>query len=147
MGPAGMMPPALDFEWTAGPDSHRVIIKVQAACNWVQTIEGVIDSAHTNFLHADLVRPTAGVSQTRLGDDGAFSRPSNDGRSKNPAAAGLLNMQMFVPLDDESTMHYFVKLSDAVIDERQAAMHVKRAGTRMGIEIDEGYRLKRARRL
>jgi phthalate 4,5-dioxygenase oxygenase subunit len=183
MGPPAEMPPPMDFEWTAGPDSHRVIIKVVAACNWVQTLEGVIDSAHTNFLHADLVRPTAGLNQTTLGDDGAFSRPSNDGRPRIevedtpygfkyaairrplndadaqkyvrithfiapiyasfPAAAGLVNMQMFVPLDDESTMHYFVKRSAEPIDERQAAIHVKRAGTRIGIEIDDEYRMKR----
>ena len=184
MGPAGTMPPPLDFEWTAGPDTHRVIIKVRAACNWLQTLEGVIDSAHSNFLHADLLVGTAGVSTTHLKDDGAFARPSNDGRPKIevedtpygfkyaairrpmvdadtkkyvrithfiapifaifPAAAGLVNMQMFVPLDDENTMHYFVKLSlGDPIDDRQREIHMKRAGTRMGLEIDEDYNMLR----
>jgi phthalate 4,5-dioxygenase oxygenase subunit len=184
MGPHASMPPPLDFEWTAGAATHRVIIKVRAACNWLQTLEGVIDSAHSNYLHADLLVGASDVTTTHLKDDGAFARPSNDGRPKIevedtpygfkyaavrrpmtdaetkkyvrithfvapiyamfPAASGLVNMQMFVPLDDENTMHYFVKVSlGDPIDERQIAIHEKRAGTRMGIEIDEEYRMTR----
>ena len=53
-------------------------------------------------------------------------------------------MQMFVPLDDENTMHYFVKRSlGDPIDDRQREIHMKRAGTRMGLEIDEEYNMLR----
>lgn len=42
-------PPALEF--TLVPDSHRYISKKWQACNWVQCLEGAIDTAHFSFLH------------------------------------------------------------------------------------------------
>ncbi|WP_028927280.1 Rieske 2Fe-2S domain-containing protein [Pseudonocardia acaciae] len=42
------------FEWTLLPASHYVVFKARVACNWVQGLEGVIDSAHLTHLHKDL---------------------------------------------------------------------------------------------
>ncbi|MGH7716973.1 MAG: Rieske 2Fe-2S domain-containing protein, partial [Vulcanimicrobiaceae bacterium] len=163
MGPPASMPRPLNFEWTAAPSTHRVIIKVRAACNWLQTLEGVIDSAHSNYLHTELLVGAADLNTTQLTNDGVLARPSNDGRPKIevedtpygfkyaairrpmvdtdtrkyvrithfvapiyamfPAPAGMVNMQMFVPLDDENSMHYFIKISlGDPIDARQIAM-------------------------
>ena len=51
-------PPALpDFEWCLVPeDQRRIQWKAVRECNWVQALEGDLDSSHTGFLHARLDR-------------------------------------------------------------------------------------------
>ena len=51
MGPSGKLPPAPNFDWTHVPDSHRVVSKTWEECNWLQALEGGIDTAHVSFLH------------------------------------------------------------------------------------------------
>ncbi|MGH7090204.1 MAG: Rieske 2Fe-2S domain-containing protein, partial [Stellaceae bacterium] len=83
MGPAGLEPPPIDFEFTKFPASHIVHVKARIECNWVQCLEGVIDSAHTNYLHGDTFKPAAGfLSSTYRGDSLLVDRPSNDGRPR-----------------------------------------------------------------
>jgi hypothetical protein len=36
------------------PEENSLVVRVLRQCNWVQTMEGDIDSSHVNFLHADL---------------------------------------------------------------------------------------------
>jgi phthalate 4,5-dioxygenase len=83
MGPAGAEPPPLDFEFAKFPASHIVHVKARLECNWVQCLEGVIDSAHTNYLHGDTFKPAAGfLSSTYRGDSLLVDRPTNDGRPR-----------------------------------------------------------------
>jgi len=51
-------PPALpDFEWCLVPeDQRRVQWKAVRECNWVQALEGDLDSSHIGFLHSRLDR-------------------------------------------------------------------------------------------
>ncbi|MFM1813638.1 MAG: hypothetical protein RLZ98_333 [Pseudomonadota bacterium] len=81
MGPKEAEPPPMDFEFTGMPSSRVLIMQAREECNWAQTMEGVIDSAHSNYLHATEIRPKEGVSKTVQGGekDGHFARPSNDG--------------------------------------------------------------------
>jgi phenylpropionate dioxygenase-like ring-hydroxylating dioxygenase large terminal subunit len=51
LGPKEHTPPAPDFDWTAVPDSHRGITKIKQECNYVQALEGGIDTSHSSFLH------------------------------------------------------------------------------------------------
>ncbi|HEY7168213.1 MAG TPA: Rieske 2Fe-2S domain-containing protein [Candidatus Binatia bacterium] len=51
MGPAEKMPVAPKFEWTQVADSHRHVSKMWEECNWLQALEGAIDTAHASFLH------------------------------------------------------------------------------------------------
>ena len=51
LGPAGKAPPPPAFEWTTVPDSHRGVTKLVQTCNWVQAVEGGIDTSHSSFLH------------------------------------------------------------------------------------------------
>ena len=51
MGPADKAPPPPAFEWTTVPDSHRGVTKLVQTCNWVQAVEGGIDTSHSSFLH------------------------------------------------------------------------------------------------
>ncbi len=82
MGPEGEKPPPADFEFTKYPDSHVVHTKVRIECNWVQCLEGVIDSAHSNYLHSDTFKPKASQSSDYRGDSLVVDRPSNDGQPR-----------------------------------------------------------------
>jgi phthalate 4,5-dioxygenase len=57
MGPPGREPQFPSFAWTNMPESHVSIIKVENHCNWVQALEGVLDSAHVSILHSTEVAP------------------------------------------------------------------------------------------
>ena len=83
MGPKGYEPPPVDFEFTKYPESHLVHTKVHIQCNWVQCLEGVIDSAHANYLHSDTFKPTADTNNSDYrGDSVIVDRPSGDGKPR-----------------------------------------------------------------
>lgn len=81
MGPRGNEPPPLDFEFSDLPASHVIVMRSREECNWAQCIEGVLDSAHSNYLHSDGIKPKGGISITEDTDlkVAQFTRPSNDG--------------------------------------------------------------------
>lgn len=54
MGPPDVVPQMPQMEWMLVPDSHRYLSKYLQECNFVQGIEGEIDSSHLPFLHARL---------------------------------------------------------------------------------------------
>jgi phenylpropionate dioxygenase-like ring-hydroxylating dioxygenase large terminal subunit len=54
MGPPEHQPPLPKFEWTQIPESHRVMTKVLQECNWLQALEGGIDTSHAPILHRTL---------------------------------------------------------------------------------------------
>jgi nitrite reductase/ring-hydroxylating ferredoxin subunit len=51
MGPPAEQPPLPGFEWVHLPPSHRVTTKRWQESNYLQAIEGGIDSSHVSFLH------------------------------------------------------------------------------------------------
>ena len=52
LGPPDLPLPELPrFEWALVPESHRFISKKLQECNWAQSVEGAIDTAHFSFLH------------------------------------------------------------------------------------------------
>jgi phthalate 4,5-dioxygenase oxygenase subunit len=63
-----------------------------------------------------------------------------------PSPAGWGSMQAFVPMDDEHTMLYFFRYSfDRPIDAEERKRHAAWSGFRMGIDLDEDYRMFRNR--
>ena len=56
MGPADKMPELPQFEMGLVPASQRYVSKKWQDCNWVQSLEGGIDTAHFSFLHAVLTK-------------------------------------------------------------------------------------------
>ena len=84
MGEKGRAPPPLDFEFTALSDDQIIIVRSQEQANWAQCIEGVLDSAHSNYLHSNGIKPNAELesANTVLGVKGHLDRPSNDGAPK-----------------------------------------------------------------
>jgi nitrite reductase/ring-hydroxylating ferredoxin subunit len=54
MGPADKQPALPHLEWSLVPESHRVLSRWIQECNYMQAVEGEIDSAHVSWLHAPL---------------------------------------------------------------------------------------------
>lgn len=63
MGPADRKPPVPDHEWMRAPEGHCYISKTFEACNYLQAMEGGLDTSHSSFLHRDLDRE--GLSDPR----------------------------------------------------------------------------------
>jgi phenylpropionate dioxygenase-like ring-hydroxylating dioxygenase large terminal subunit len=95
LGPKDAMPLPPDYEWMRAPATHRYISKTYEACNYLQAVEGGLDTAHSSYLHnlrlgdtslprlrdraprLDVERTDYGysyVSTRRLGDDGLYVR-------------------------------------------------------------------------
>ena len=51
MGPKDKMPPPPDYEWMRAPETHRHISKTFEDCNYLQAMEGGLDTAHSSFAH------------------------------------------------------------------------------------------------
>ena len=58
MGPKGRAPELPKFEWTQVPDNFRLVTKNRQECNWLQALEGGIDTAHAPILHRLLSEKT-----------------------------------------------------------------------------------------
>jgi phenylpropionate dioxygenase-like ring-hydroxylating dioxygenase large terminal subunit len=52
LGPPEHQPPLPELEWTHVPDSHRYVTKRIQFCNYLQNVEGEVDSSHVSFLHS-----------------------------------------------------------------------------------------------
>jgi phenylpropionate dioxygenase-like ring-hydroxylating dioxygenase large terminal subunit len=52
MGLPEDQPPVPAFEWMALPPAHRYLSKREQECNYLQAMEGGIDSSHVSFLHS-----------------------------------------------------------------------------------------------
>jgi phthalate 4,5-dioxygenase oxygenase subunit len=81
IGPPALRPPVPHFAFDDVPESHRMTTKHRTDCNWTQSFEGAIDTAHSNYLHADDIKPVdaltaADTTQNRT------TRPSRDGRPR-----------------------------------------------------------------
>ena len=59
MGPAEKIPPLPKFAWTQAPETHRHVSKVIQECNWLQGLEGGLDTSHAPILHR-LLKDDAG---------------------------------------------------------------------------------------
>jgi phthalate 4,5-dioxygenase len=51
MGPKNKQPAPPDYEWMRAPASHRFVSKTFEDCNWLQALEGGLDTAHSSYAH------------------------------------------------------------------------------------------------
>jgi hypothetical protein len=51
LGPRDLMPPFPDFELIRAPENQRWVSKTLEECNYLQALEGGLDTSHTHFLH------------------------------------------------------------------------------------------------
>ncbi|WP_433285462.1 Rieske 2Fe-2S domain-containing protein [Pseudonocardia sp. CA-142604] len=52
MGPAETITPFRDFGTESLPEKNHLATKLQSYCNWIQTMEGNVDTAHISWLHS-----------------------------------------------------------------------------------------------
>ena len=74
--------PFPDFPWMRLPEDHVVITDVMQKTNWIQSVEGSIESSHSTTLHQEEILGAATVdSSTVVSERGQavqFARPSLD---------------------------------------------------------------------
>jgi len=73
MGPADKQPPLPEYEFATVPAAQSFMSKRTQECNWLQAMEGGIDSSHVSFLHrgdinSDPLFRGARGNQYNLGD-------------------------------------------------------------------------------
>lgn len=76
MGPEADFRPFEPPAWAPSTHVRTSIVKMHAACNWAQVLEGSIDSAHSSSLHSTNM-PTAEVAGSTATET-SWLRPSND---------------------------------------------------------------------
>jgi phenylpropionate dioxygenase-like ring-hydroxylating dioxygenase large terminal subunit len=60
LGP-GEAPTRPRFLWEQVPSEQTLVVPVDLDCNWVQSLEGLVDSAHTGILHEDVLKRSSPV--------------------------------------------------------------------------------------
>src|SRR5688572_10284080 len=104
MGPqpaAEWQPPA----WSSGASIS--IVKMHAACNWAQVLEGSIDSAHSSSLHSTEM-PAAHVDGAKATQT-SWPRPSNDKAPRlhfEPTSYGFRYAAIRRPIRNPDTEQY-----------------------------------------
>jgi phthalate 4,5-dioxygenase len=79
LGPRAEVPGPPELEWTHVPASHRYVSKRMQACNYLQNVEGEVDSSHVSFLHSKGTAPdSAGIQDLRS------TRPDYMARDRAP---------------------------------------------------------------
>ncbi|MFI5267639.1 MAG: Rieske 2Fe-2S domain-containing protein [Chloroflexota bacterium] len=115
MGPRATPPPLPDLEPNMLPVENIVVQAIQRECNWLQGLEGEIDTSHLAFLHFGAVKPentVPGTFQHYLVKDrapryavvdtdygamyGAY-RPTEDGRRYWRLAQYLMPFYSMIP--------------------------------------------------
>jgi nitrite reductase/ring-hydroxylating ferredoxin subunit len=56
MGPPELQPPLPAYEWASTPPEQRFVSKRLQECNYLQAVEGGIDSSHVSFLHSGALK-------------------------------------------------------------------------------------------
>lgn len=84
LGPKDVPPAFPMFEFTDLDPAHNIVIKSIIRANWLQVVEGFVDSSHANFLHRDLLSFDRAQDRAQyVADaDSILSQPSEDSRVK-----------------------------------------------------------------
>ena len=132
MGPPDKKPPEPNLEWTRAPEGYCYVSKTYESCNYLQAMEGGLDTSHSSFLHRNLDReglanPRARSTAPRLevldtdygymyaslrdlpADKQVYARiyhyvmPFYQLRAGGtPEKGGTIDGHMWVPIDDET---------------------------------------------
>ena len=62
MGSRKDPPPLPMFEWNSNPDNIPIMWRNYRACNWMQAMEGGLDTSHVGFLHRTLDKSLGSTS-------------------------------------------------------------------------------------
>ena len=107
LGPIDQMrefePPA----WAPVPGIKYAVVKMHAACNWAQVLEGSIDSAHSSSLHSSNMPAGEVEGSTATGE--AWVRPSTDKAPKmqfEPTSYGFRYAALRKPIKNPDANQY-----------------------------------------
>jgi phthalate 4,5-dioxygenase oxygenase subunit len=130
MGPPALIPPRRKFAWMDLPESQRAITKVWVEGNYLQGIEGGIDSSHVGFLHwafepgswgdgstrplITVKAPRLELEQTAYGFRYAALRQTRDGRQNVRVTPFILPFHTYVPANrpESNLWHAWVPRDD-----------------------------------
>jgi nitrite reductase/ring-hydroxylating ferredoxin subunit len=104
LGPRETPPPLPDLEWNVVPEAQSFTWKALRACNWVQALEGDIDTSHLFILH----------SRLNPDDDPAFGvyHPDKHPRLEIvPTSYGV----MYGARRDEDEEHYYWRITQFML--------------------------------
>lgn len=91
LGPAESMPPLPDMEFALIDPPHRYVAKKLQECNWAQSVEGAIDTAHFSFLHTRVGAAAANAPPSSYDDQNRWMQADPSPRyTVLPHDAGLI---------------------------------------------------------
>lgn len=114
MGDEEDPPPLPRFEWLDLPTDQVVVEKFFLRANWLQALEGSLDSSHSNYLHSDIIRSDPdlhgeGVGESPYIDTKIRYRPTADGRPRlevHDEPYGFRYVALRDPMDDPEHLVY-----------------------------------------
>jgi hypothetical protein len=99
LGPPELIPPEPAFNWTEVASTHRFVFEmVQENCNFVQALEGGLDSSHVGILHSEEVK----IMKTGEYD------PSGIGRDRYPSTDAAPRLEV----EDTSFGFHYAAIRD-----------------------------------
>ena len=108
LGPKDEMRDFAPPAWAPQPGIKYAIVKMHAACNWAQVLEGSIDSAHSSSLHSTNMPAAENVYGSTATDE-AWYRPSNDKAPRmqfEPTPYGFRYAALRKPIKNPETDQY-----------------------------------------
>ncbi|MDA1174153.1 MAG: Rieske 2Fe-2S domain-containing protein [Chloroflexi bacterium] len=153
MGPADRRPAPPLFEWTQVTAQHRSVNKVFQESNWLQGLEGGVDSIHVSYLHNNKMQDlntftnrvtnalievtptdygyTYGSVRKLSAEEGNFVKayhyvmPFTQLRPDAQGKDAMVSGHMWVPVDDEHCMVYnwVYTLGQEPLDEESIYKH------------------------
>ncbi len=99
IGPKELQPAFSQYAFMDAEPSHRVVLRVNVDCNYLQLVEGGEDSSHVGVLHTNMARPGW--------KDGEFT-PNPD--VVNPAALSSNDLEPVLKIEETNFGFHYVAL-------------------------------------
>jgi len=125
MGPRNKVPLFPNYEWAQLPLSHTYVTKCLLECNYLQGLEGELDSAHISFVHRELgperaarqylfagdTAPTYTVEETDFGMRLVATRKASEGKTYLRVSSFVMPVSCWVPARNKE-VHIYVPADD-----------------------------------
>lgn len=99
VGPRELEPAFSRYAFMEAEASHRVVLRINVACNYLQLVEGGEDSSHVGVLHTNMARPGW--------KDNSFTRNTD---VINPAALASNDLEPALKIEDTAFGFHYVAL-------------------------------------
>ncbi|WP_419690422.1 Rieske 2Fe-2S domain-containing protein [Burkholderia theae] len=99
VGPKELEPAFSRYAFMDAAPNHRVVLRINVACNYLQLVEGGEDSSHVGVLHTNMARPGW--------KDDAFTRNPD---VVNPAALASNDLEPSLKIEDTAFGFHYVAL-------------------------------------